>query len=487
MSEVDDRLRELVPDVAVPGRSLGDTVLITGPWLSGCTSLAVALRARMPDVNVVESGDLVGDPPAVVVFAVSAAAPLVDSDCGLLDEAAARTDAVVGVVTKIDVHRRWEDVLEADRTLVAAHHPRHETTPWIGVAAAPQLGESRLGELVTELRRLLADPALDRRNRLRQWEFEIEEARRRHDVAADDHEVVANRLRRRRAELLSEGRVDRSQRSIALRSQIQQARVQLSYFSRGRCTSVLAELQEDAAEMSRRRVRQFPPYVSRRVEDVLVEVDDGVTQHLADVASELGLPPVPTAAPPAAPPVGTPPLRSRRLETRLVVLLGVGFGLGVALTLSRLLADFAPGLAVLGAAVCAVVGIAVTVWVIGTRGLLQDRAVLDRWVGDVMGAARAVTDQLVATRVLTAESVLTAALTDQEEDRRRELVERVGEVDARLRDQALARTRAAAQRDRAAPVLDRALDEVRAELDGTSYRPVTEQKIGLLEMNRFNE
>ncbi|MDF2825851.1 MAG: hypothetical protein K0R68_3259 [Mycobacterium sp.] len=463
--DVDDRLRALVPEVPVPDGRPGRTVLVTGPWLAGCTSLAAALRARMPEVTVVESHEPADAPPAVVVFAVSAAAPLVDSDCLLLDEAAARTDAVVGALTKIDVHHRWEDVLEADRTLVAAHHPRYAATPWVGVAAAPQLGETRVGDLVAELRHRLADPALDRRNRLQQWEAQIEGVRAGHDAAADDHEVVANRLRRRRADLLSEGRLDRSQRSIALRSQIQQARIQLSYFSRSRCTSVLTELQEDAAAMTRRGVRRFPPYVARRVEEVIGEVDDGVTQHLADVAAESGLSPVPAAAVPDGPTVGEPPLRSRRLETRLGVLLGAGFGLGVALTLSRLLADVAPGLAALGAVGCAVVGLAVTAWVIGTRGLLQDRMVLDRWVGEVMAAARAVTDQLVSTRVLVAESVLTTALADQDERLRRDLAERVGEVDARLREQALARTRAAAERDRAAPVLDHALAVVRAELN----------------------
>ncbi|EUA43908.1 putative membrane protein [Mycobacterium xenopi 4042] len=41
--------------------------------------------------------------------------------------------------------------------------------------------------------------------------------------------------------------------------------------------------------------------------------------------------------------MAAPPLTSRRLETRLMTLLGAGFGLGVALTVSRLLANLAPG------------------------------------------------------------------------------------------------------------------------------------------------
>jgi hypothetical protein len=461
---VDELVRGIVPDVADPGGRRVDTVLVTGPWLAGCTSLVAALRERMPDVTVAERDELGGDLPAVVVFAVSAAAPLVESDCVLLDEAAARTDAVVGVVTKIDVHQRWREVLDADRALLRGHRPRYQAMPWIGVAAAPQLGESRVDDLVSALRRQLDDVELARRNRLREWEFHLQAIRSGYDDAADDREIRAQRLRRRRAELLSECRLDRSQRTIALRSQIQQARVQLAFFGRSRCTSVLSELQEDAAAMTRRRLPQFPGYVEQRVDEVVGEVDDGVSAHLADVAQELRLPAVPAPARPAAPVIGAPALRSRRLENRLFMLLGAGFGLGVALTLSRLLADLAPGPAVLGAVACALVGLAVTVWVIGTRGLLQDRAVLDRWVGEVMSATRAVTDQVVATRVLAAESAMTASLAGREEASRREVAEQVNTLDAQLREQALARTRAAAARDDAAPALDRALAAVRAEL-----------------------
>lgn len=464
MTEADALVLEIAPEVAHPGGRHVDTVLVTGPWLAGCSSLAAALRQSMPDVTIAERDELGGDIPAVVVFAVSAAAPLVESDCVLLDDAAVSTDAVVGVVTKIDVHQRWREVLDADRGVVSGHCPRYQAMPWIGVAAAPQLGEAEVGELVEVLRRLLADPALARRNRLRQWESHLLATRSGYDEAADDREVRAQRLRRRRAELLSESRLDRSQRTIALRSQIQQAKVQLAFFSRSRCTSVLSELQEDAAAMTRRRLPQFPTYVAQRVDEVVAEVDDGVTEHLADVAQELRLPAVPAPARPVPPPVGAPGLRSRRLENRLVMLLGAAFGLGVALTLSRLLADLAPGLAVLGAVACALVGLAVTVWVIGTRGLLQDRAVLDRWAGEVMAATRAVTDQLVATRVLAAESAMTASLAEQEESARRQVAEQVHSIDAQLREQALARTHAAAARDEAAPALARAVAAVRAEL-----------------------
>ncbi|WP_144208908.1 hypothetical protein [Mycobacterium tilburgii] len=53
----------------------------------------------------VESAELQpGEAPRAVVFVVSAAAQLTDSDCTLLD-AAEHTDVVIPVVSKIDVYR----------------------------------------------------------------------------------------------------------------------------------------------------------------------------------------------------------------------------------------------------------------------------------------------------------------------------------------------------------------------------------------------
>ena len=94
-------------------------VLVTGPWLAGVTSLVAALRERMPEQDFVEADELgPADAPVAVVFVVSAVAPLTESDCALVERAARHTDLVIGVVTKIDAHRDWRDVLAADRALL---------------------------------------------------------------------------------------------------------------------------------------------------------------------------------------------------------------------------------------------------------------------------------------------------------------------------------------------------------------------------------
>lgn len=473
VGDVDAAVALFAPGLRAPSVYPSDVVLVTGPWLAGTTSVIHALRERVPELRFAEAGELVlTEAPLAVIFVVSAVTPMTESDISLLDIAAMGTDLVIGVVSKIDVHRRWRDVLEADRAALIEHSQRYRDTAWVGVAAAPDLGDTRVQPLVDALRWSLADDTLARRNRLRAWESRMELTARQYRDAAQGtpQQPQVAQLHARREDLLRQRRLDKSERSISLRSQIQQARVQLSYFARVRCASVRAELQEDAAGVTRRRMPEFEAYVVTRAKEVIAEVAQGVGVHLADMAAELHLPAQPAGGQPDSTPVeaevGRPPLKSRRLETRLMMVLGAGFGLGVALTLSRLFADLAPGLAALGAVACIAAGLAVTVWVVGTRGLLHDRAVLDRWVAEVTAALRTTVDQLVATRVLAAESELTTALAHYDETQAELTAARVAAIDVELRQFSTQRMRAAAVCDRRLPVVLRALDQVRAELRG---------------------
>jgi hypothetical protein len=451
-----------------PGVERRDVVLVTGPWLAGTTSLIEALRARLPDVTFVEAGELsVIEAPTAVVFVVSAVARLTESDCALLDLAAANTDCVVGVVSKIDAHRNWRNVLAADRQALIAHDARYRDVPWVGVAAAPDLGDKKIDELAERLGHL-GDPRLARRNRLRAWETRLQNAMRRLEDEAEgtDRKARAAELREQRSAIVRDRRLAQTERSIALRSQIQQARVQLTYSARNSCTSVRAELQEDAANMTRRKLGEFEPRVRTRAGDVVDEVDEGVTKHLGAVATELGLS-APEPVPPAPPPeVPSPPLKSRRLETQLTMVLGAGFGFGVALAVTRLFAGLAPGLTIAGLVAGGLVGVLLTVWVVGIRALLQDRAALDRWVTDVTGTLRSAVEERVATRVLAAETALTSELATRDERESAAAADRVAEIDAELRRHALAAARAVTVRDRRIPTLQKAIDAVRGELYG---------------------
>jgi hypothetical protein len=465
---VDALLARVDPGVGSPGVDSRDVVLVTGPWLAGATSLIAALRDRIVEHTFVEADDLgPADAPAAVVFVVSAVAPLTESDCALVDLAANHTEVVVGVVSKIDMHSKWRDVLAADRALLAARAPRYQDVGWVGAAAAPELGEPDLDELVDLLRRRLGDNDGKRRNRLRAWETRLQAviARHRADGAGADREARVAALRQRRDEILRQRRQSKSERAMALRTQVEQARVQLAYFARNRCTSVRVELGDDASAMTRRRLPEFEPYVRNRAAEVVDEVDQGTTKHIADVAVELGLT-APPPPPPARPEVPPPPLKSRRRHTWLLMMLGAGLGVGVALAVSRLFAGLAPGPTIAGLVAGGVVGLLLAVWLVGIRGLRHDRAVLDRWVNDVTTTLLSGVEELVATRVSTADTALTAELAAHDEAESTAAADKIAEIDAELRGHAITTARAAALRDRRLPSLQRALDTVRSELSG---------------------
>jgi hypothetical protein len=105
--------------------------------------------------------------------------------------------------------------------------------------------------------------------------------------------------------------------------------------------------------------------------------------------------------------------------------------------------------------------------VVGIRGLLHDRAVLDRWVTDVAATLRSTVEERVATRVLVAETTLTSDLAARDEAEGATAADRVAEIDAELREHAVATAKAAVVRDRRVPPLQQALDAVRAELYGS--------------------
>jgi hypothetical protein len=442
-------------------------VLVSGPWLAGTTAVITALRDRLPQHTFVEPTELrPGAVPVAVVFVVSATAPLTESDCALLDTAAADTDAVIGVVTKIDVHRTWRDVLDADRRIAAAHAPRYAGMPWVGAAVAPDLGAPVVDDLVAVVEDALADDALERRNRLRACETRLSNLVGRHEreVSGVGREARLAALREQRSAVVRQARLDKTERAIAVRSRTQQARLQLSSFARSRCTEVRTELQEDAASTTRRQLRALPDHVRRRFAEVTAEVDEAVACRLSEVSAELGLPiecPAPSTLAAALP---APPLRSRRAETRLMTLLGAGFGLGVALTLSRLLAELAPQWTVAGVTACAAVGVVLTLWVVGTRGLLHDRAVLDRWVAEVVSGLRAGLEERVAFRMLVAESGLSVAAAERDSEDSARADQTVAAIDREIHQHATARARAAAERDLRMPALARGLAAVRAEL-----------------------
>jgi hypothetical protein len=72
-----------------------------------------------------------------LLFVVDAAAPLSRADLDLLATAAERIDRVAFVLTRIDQHDPWPDMLAANRALLASRGPRLAAAPWFPVSLDP--------------------------------------------------------------------------------------------------------------------------------------------------------------------------------------------------------------------------------------------------------------------------------------------------------------------------------------------------------------
>jgi hypothetical protein len=386
-------------------------VLVTGPPRAGVTSIVAELRRRLPSYRFVESA-APGRPDAVV-FVVSAVAPMTESDCLLADSATADTAAVIAVVSKIDDHLRWRDVLAEDRERLAGAAARLATTPWVGAAAAPRLGGPLLDELVHLLDAQLRDPALTERNSLHIKQTRI------------------CQLRDRREQLVRRRRLAAPERMSALRGTVQQARLTMAHTARRRCSALRTELVAAAAGLRRADVADFPDRVRRRCAEVLDGVEADVVACAGELVGEL-VGEVGAASPSVG--VAGPPLASRRLETQLMTVLGVGFGIGVALVVTRFLAGLAPDLAAAGVIAGGVAGLTTTAWVVRARALLHDRAVLERWVGEVAATVRAAAEQRVATGMLAAEVAMAAAGMAAAAEEDAEIGRRIAALDSEIRE-----------------------------------------------------
>lgn len=365
-----------------------DTILVVGPPFAGAGAVASALRRRLAGCVVVEPADLMpGQIPDAVVFVTSAAAPMSDCDGAQLAAVAARSEVVVAAVAKIDVHRTWRSVLDVNR----GQSPAGREVPWVGVAAHPQTGPVVIGALVDAVRAGLADEDRRRRQLLRARAAELQGR-----IAAREREAG------RRAFLQA-----RAARRSAVTMQVRRARLHLAGEARARSAALGAEVRREAAGASSRCRDTFENRVRHRAQQVADDFDRAVAERMAEVSIGAALA-VPRLTP--SPPVQScvPSPHTAALEDRLAAVVGTGFGVSVALTAGRFLADAMPAAAPAVIALCGIAGLSLAGWMVRTRRLVTARAALERWAAEVASGVRAALDQ----RVLAAENALFEALAE---------------------------------------------------------------------------
>lgn len=259
------------------------TVGVTGAPLAGVSAVTRVLQARLPGYRVVEIAGLQalppGERPAVVVFAVSAAAPMTASQAEPLD-AAGPAVPIVAAVTKIDVHRGWRAVLAANRDALTRRAPEYADAVWVGVAADPDIGPEQTGELVEAVR------------------------------------AAARRSRRPR---------------------LRQARVALAGEIRVRCAALRVELQGVTAALPAGRSEAFADHVRYRAASVRADLD-----RVADGWLGVAAAPPSTAPPEQYPPLPRRPALENRLAALLGAGFGLGVTLAAGRLLADLAPRWVP-------------------------------------------------------------------------------------------------------------------------------------------------
>lgn len=347
-------------------------IAVAGPAHSGVSAVVAALSEALPDHRVVEWLDLDrGQTPDAVVFVVTAAAPVTPSQAALLDSVSAVP--VIAAVSKIDLHRGWADIMARNRAALAAGLV---TPPWVGVAADPDIGEPRIDDLVDAVRNCRIPGAALPAGR------------------PPPHQRLGLRVE-----------------VITRRAELAQARLRLGGAIRAGCVELRNELQRQTGRLNRRGLRDFGEQVLLRVAAAVAEWDQASNAEFDAIMRGSG---VTEAAHPAEPLpriAARPPEAADPTEVRLNLLIGAVFGVGTALTVSRLLSGLVQGWA---SAAGAAVGLVLTLWVVASRRLLSERAAMSRWMADLVGGARQTLEERVASQALAAEVAMGLAAADSQ-------------------------------------------------------------------------
>lgn len=359
--------RAVTPDPVIRGP--GTAILVAGPPDSGVSAVAAALCDALPDHHVGEWTDPHRtDTPDIVVFVVSAAAPMTPSQAALLDRLLVLTGGVpvIAAVSKVDLHRDWAAVLEDNRSMGAADHV------WVGVAADPDIGDPLTRDLIDAVRT----------------------AR----IHAKLRKARGTRPQDRRTEV------------ITRRAELAQTRLRIGGVIRTGCAELRTELQRQVGALDRRGLRDFGEQTMTRIGAAAAEWDltmraevDAILHSSGVDVSGLATEPAPRIT--APPPQGVDPT-----EVRLTVLVGAMFGAGAALTVSRVLSGPLGGWA---PAVGAVFGVGLALWVVSSRRLLAERAATLRWTADLLAGARHTLEERVASQILAAEAAVGLAAADR--------------------------------------------------------------------------
>ncbi|MFD7653554.1 dynamin family protein [Actinosynnema sp. NPDC059797] len=422
-----------------------------------------------------------------LLFVVDASAPFTRGELDFLRALGQRVETVVFALAKVDQYRGWQQVLEADRALLAEHAPRFRDAKFHPVSsrlfelaatapnpdAAAMLRErSGVGALQEALQELVVGRAamLGEANGLRALATVLDELVARTEAdkrALSSGEEEAESLRARRDELNSQRRSSTRSWQVRLRGEVQRARVEGAHEVSRQVRDVQTWFRTAIDSASREQLTALPQQVDAALQLVSGRISAGLGARLARVAdaalADLFSPDELAVirgqfARGATPPVVLRPPEKRvpTAEDKLLVFMGVSGGLGAGRLAAMPLAGL--GVAALNPVVLPVtiaLGLGAGWWMARTRKHSADKQHLKQWLSDAIADARSTLDQLVAEQLIEAEQQLSLALDDA-------LGRRVDAIEAELREVDKALRMSAGERTRALQAVTKRLAELTA-------------------------
>ncbi|MEV0647337.1 dynamin family protein [Phytomonospora sp. NPDC050363] len=400
-----------------------------------------------------------------LLYVVDASAPFSKPELDFLIEASKRVNFVLFAMTKVDAYPGWKTILEDDMSLLATHAPRFAKAPWYPVSArlaemaismppdARQalVTESRISELQHALIKLASKgTVLQQTNVLRALRSEY--IRLRINVmeemkSADPDPKLTEKLKEDRKRVMGMKRSETKHTNLALRTEIQRARVEANSRLRSYVQKLQEELLNKVDKADRGDIKKMPEEVDRALHALSVRLSQELEYRfkvLAErVLSQIFEPQelqqvVGRINAQLRMGVGAKPRREGNADNLMLVTGVAGTGMMAGRAVIGGASAGAAAIGIGGAAAIAIpvigigLGLAAGAFMLYKRKVQGDRQAARVWVKEVLGETRASLMDELQHRFAELDYVFNIALDEALEKRGNQLDKQIADTEKAL-------------------------------------------------------
>ncbi|ADD43386.1 dynamin family protein [Stackebrandtia nassauensis] len=399
-----------------------------------------------------------------LLFVVDSSSPFSKPELDFLIEASKRVNFVMFALTKTDAYPGWQRIRDDDIALLQTHAPRFATAPFFPVssrlaemaltmppdAAKTLIDESRIAALQHALIKLGSrGNILQQANLLRSLRSEFI----RLDLGVMENlktlspdPQVTEKLKEDKKRVMKLKRGQNKQSNMALRTEIQRARVEATSRLRTYVTKLQDELLNKVEKANRGEIKNMPTEVDRALHALSVRLSQELDYRfkvLADRALSQMFPPNELAQvigrinAQLRMQSGSKPRRETSGDNAMLVMSSAG----TAMMAGRVVTMGAAGAGIAATGVASValaasgvgIGLAAAAFMMYRRKVSQDRQQAQRWVREVLQETRASLQEEIQYRFTEIEYTFNLALDDALEKRGDQLDKQIAAAEKALK------------------------------------------------------